>query len=119
MLGLESGAAVFVATAFEAKREARARALWKRESPYRGERSRLEKWLARAKLLDLRVAARESFLIGGDAIRRLVFDPLLPEPLADANDRRAFIETVMKFDRAGQEIWRRLRSREVSRHAHP
>ena len=74
-------------------------------------RDRLEKWLSRANGLDLEVAARESFLLGGEAIRQLVFDPLLPDPLADVNERRAFVQRVIEFDRRGHEIWRRLLSR--------
>jgi phenylacetic acid degradation operon negative regulatory protein len=43
--------------------------------------------------------------LGNDAIRCLVFDPLLPEPLADVSERRAFVDTVLEFDRVGRLIW--------------
>lgn len=113
-LGLDGDAAVFTVFDLDAERDSRARGLWKGEAltkSYVQMRQRLEKWLSRADRLDLEVAARESFLLGGDAIRQLVFDPLLPDPLADVNERRAFVETVIEFDRAGHEIWRRLFSR--------
>ncbi|MDF3031751.1 MAG: PaaX domain protein C-domain [Moraxellaceae bacterium] len=80
-LGVEEDAVVFLASEFDAARE--------------GE-------------LEPEVAARESFLLGNDAIRQLVFDPLLPEPLVDSGERRAFVAAVQDFDRAGHEIWRRL-----------
>lgn len=113
-LGLDADAAVFVASDFDREREARARGLWNGKAltkSYVQWRKRLEGWLARAKQLDLEVAARESFLVGNDAIRNLVFDPLLPDPLIDVNERRAFVNAVLAFDRAGHAIWRQLASR--------
>ena len=58
--------------------------------------------------LDPDVAAREAFLLGGAAIRKVVFDPLLPPPFVDTEARRAFVETVERFDRAGRVIWQRF-----------
>lgn len=108
-LGLEEDAAVFLASEFDAVREKRARALWDGKAltrRYRQSRQQLEKWLARAADLEPDVAARESFLIGSEAIRQVVFDPLLPEPLVARDERRAFVATVLDFDRAGRDIWR-------------
>jgi phenylacetic acid degradation operon negative regulatory protein len=68
-------------------------------------RQRLEKWLERAPKLERDVAARESFSMGSEAIRHLVFDPLLPDPLVDVGERRAFVETLLRYDRAGHAIW--------------
>jgi phenylacetic acid degradation operon negative regulatory protein len=132
-LGLGVEATVFVATSFDPERERRARSLWSGEnltSSYVEWRMRLEKWQARVERLDRMVAARESFELGNDAIRHLLFDPLLPHPLTDVNARRAFVRAVVEFDRAGHEIWRELRAKyrasarlhpkeEVSRHADP
>ena len=61
--------------------------------------------MAHAHSLEPEVAARESYLLGNDAIRQLVFDPLLPEPLVDVTERRAFTDTVVAFDQAGHRIW--------------
>ena len=111
-LGLEPAAAVFVAQGLDAGREQRARALWDGaalDRGYRETRRRLDDWLTRADALELEVAARESFLLGNDAIRQLVFDPLLPAPLVDADARHAFIDAVVRFDAAGQAIWNRFR----------
>lgn len=115
-LGLEPQAAVFVARAFDPARERRAAALWDGEAlsrGYRDTRARLEQWLAGAGALGLDAAARESFLLGNDAIRQLVFDPLLPAPLVDVAARRAFVDAVLRFDAAGHEIWNRFLRDEV------
>jgi phenylacetic acid degradation operon negative regulatory protein len=108
-LGLERDAAVFRASGFDAGRERHARALWDGRALARGYRragARLERWLAGAHRLDLDAAAHESFLLGDEAIRQLVFDPLLPAPLVDEQARAAFVETVIRFDAAGQAVWK-------------
>lgn len=110
-LGLESDAAVFVAKDFDPDRERRARALWDGRAltrRYRAQSRRLGDWLARFGKLDVDAAARESFLLGNEAIRELVFDPLLPAPLVDVAARRAFIDAVASFDAAGHAIWKRF-----------
>jgi len=110
-LGLEPEAAVFVARGFDAARECRAVALWDGRAltrAYRDTHGRLDAWLARADSLALDTAARESFLLGNDAIRQLVFDPLLPAPLVDVDARRAFADAVARFDAAGHAIWNRF-----------
>ncbi|MFP5440530.1 MAG: PaaX family transcriptional regulator C-terminal domain-containing protein [Gammaproteobacteria bacterium] len=110
-LGLDAGAAVFVAAGFDEEREARARALWDGKAltaSYRTTRKKLEYWLARADTLPPETAARESFLLGNAAIRQLVFDPLLPAPLVDVDERRAFVDAVQRYDRAGHAIWQNL-----------
>jgi phenylacetic acid degradation operon negative regulatory protein len=112
-LGLERDAAVFRASGFDAARERRARSLWDGKALARGYRvtgARLERWLANAHRLDLDAAARESFLLGDQAIRQIVFDPLLPTPLVDEQARADFVETVVRFDAAGQAIWKEFLS---------
>ncbi|GAC1623102.1 MAG: PaaX family transcriptional regulator C-terminal domain-containing protein [Nevskia sp.] len=110
-LGLEREAAVFVVAGFDAARERRLRKLWDGAAlnrSYRSQRRKLEQWMARADRLDRETAAREAFLVGGSAIRAVVFDPLLPEPLVDTAARHDFVETVRRFDRYGRAIWREL-----------
>jgi len=111
-LGLDDAAAVFVATGFDSDREARARTLWDGTAltqSYRSTSRKLERWRTRAGSLAPEVAAREAFLLGNDAIRLLVFDPLLPEPLIDGSERRAFAALVLRHEEAGRALWRRLR----------
>src|SRR5690606_7410761 len=102
-LGLRPGAAGFGAKALAPERERRAAAMWDGAAltrAYRDTRAQLEAWLATAGSLGPEAAARESFLLGNDAIRQLVFDPLLPDPLVDVAARRAFVDTVVRFDAA-------------------
>lgn len=109
-LGLQSDAAVFLVSQLDDERESRARALWdgnKLTRSYRQMRQRIEKWRQRADQLETDVAAREAFLLGNEAIRKLVFDPLLPDPLVDIAERRAFVDAVIALDRVGHVIWRR------------
>lgn len=107
-LGLEAEAPVFAATALDPELDARARTLWQGEAlskAYRQTREKLEAWMAHAPELEPEVAARECYLLGNEAIRQLVFDPLLPEPLVDVAERRAFTAAVVAFDQAGRNIW--------------
>jgi phenylacetic acid degradation operon negative regulatory protein len=111
-LGLEEAAAVFVARDFDPERETRARQLWDGDAltqAYRSTRLDLERWHAQADSLDPETAAREAYLLGNDAIRRLVFDPLLPEPLVDVDERRALAAAVRSHDQVGRTLWQRLR----------
>jgi phenylacetic acid degradation operon negative regulatory protein len=110
-LGLERDASIFVASTFEPSLEARARGLWDGEAlslSYNKTRTELERWLLRAQHLEPDVAARESFLLGGRAIRQIVYDPLLPPPFVDVDERRAFVDTMKRMDREGRRIWRRF-----------
>lgn len=125
-LGLEPAAPVFVARDFDAAGDQRARRLWDGAAltrHYRDTHQRLADWLAGAGALAPAVAARESFVLGHDAIRALVFDPLLPAPLVDVAARRHFAATVRQFDTAGQAIWQRFfatqRARPVAARARP
>ncbi|MDD3446481.1 MAG: PaaX family transcriptional regulator C-terminal domain-containing protein [Zavarzinia sp.] len=109
-LGLEAEALVFAASGFDRARETAARALWDGAALNAGyeERHALGRWLDHADELAPEVAARDAFLIGGRAIRRIVFDPLLPDPLIDAGAREAYFAAVRYFDSAGHRIWQRL-----------
>ena len=109
-LGLDSNAPVFSVRDLDPERERLARTLWqgdKLNASYRQGRIKLQAWIEHADQLDLDVAARESFLLGNDAIRQLVYDPLLSEPLVDVRERRAFTDVVRHYDQVGRDIWRR------------
>jgi len=108
-LDLPAEIPVFAAMDFDPALEARARALWDGkalDAAYARTQRALKAWLARAHELPLEVAARECYLLGDDAIRQLVYDPLLPEPLVDTAQRHAFTQTVVAFEDAGRQIWR-------------
>ena len=69
-----------------AKREQQARKLWDVDEltrRYRDGSEQLEKWLKRSRRLSEAWRPRNPSCSAIDAIRQLVFDPLLPEPLID------------------------------------
>jgi phenylacetic acid degradation operon negative regulatory protein len=107
-LGVGAETPVFSADQFDFKREQLARTLWDVDELtrfYRDGREQLQKWLKRSSRLSQGEVAKESFLLGDNAIRKLVFDPLLPEPLIDVALRRRYREAVIEFDQAGHTIW--------------
>ena len=110
-LGLDDSAPVFRARDLDDGRDQTARRLWngaQLSAHYQATRLKLETWMTEADELDTDVAARECYLLGHDAIRQLVFDPLLPAPLVDVAERRAFTAVVQTYDRVGHMIWRKL-----------
>ena len=110
-LGLEERALVCACSGFDGATEAAIDALWNGvalNQGYRATQERLQRWLDGAARLPIDQAARESFFLGGAAIRQLVYDPLLPEPMVDGALRATFIDSVHAFDAAGRVIWDRF-----------
>jgi phenylacetic acid degradation operon negative regulatory protein len=107
-LGLGAGAVVARLDALDAVSEARARALWDVDAMRAGWarlRARLEASEARLPQLEPGRAMAESFLLGGLAIRHIVRDPLLPEPIAPVAERRALVAAARRYDLAGRRVW--------------
>ena len=50
----------------------------------------------------------ESFELGGNAIRQLALDPLLPDALLPGRERELLLETMLRYDRAGRACWSRF-----------
>jgi hypothetical protein len=50
----------------------------------------------------------ESFELGGNAIRQLALDPLLPDALLPGCERELLLETMLRYDRAGRACWARF-----------
>ncbi len=108
--GIESGT-LFMLHGLAGADERRARRLWDAaalDATYRDTTARLGAWLDVAATLPLHRAARESFELGHHAIRQLMYDPLLPAPLVDAQARTRFMDAVARFDDAGKAIWQRF-----------
>ncbi len=107
-LGLPESADVFGLHDLDPATARRAAALWDPAAIRLGYRrtiadlERSERGLA---TLPRDAAMAESFLIGGRAIRQIVLDPRLPDPLVPASERRALIETLLRYDRAGRARW--------------
>lgn len=117
ILGLEAEAPVFVARDFDAATAQQLPALWDvaaLDQGYRETAAQLDAWMAQHEKLSLETAARESFLLGGEAIRLLVFDPLLPEAMVDGTARGKLLASTLRFDALGQAIWQRLYARHGS-----
>jgi phenylacetic acid degradation operon negative regulatory protein len=121
-LGLAAGTPVFALSGLDPENEARARALWDvraLRARYRGSRRELaasEARLAPGKLRES-AALRESFALGGRVIRELVADPLLPEALVPAAERRALLAALLRYDRAGRRAWADFMARHGAPHA--
>ncbi|WP_207201671.1 PaaX family transcriptional regulator C-terminal domain-containing protein [Pseudomonas sp. TH41] len=108
-LGLEPAALVFQAMGFEEAQIQRIQNLWNGEllnDSYRRNCEQLESWALRAEQLRLDAAARESFTLGREAIRQIVFDPLLPQPMVDVALRSEFVAATQRFVDHGHQIWR-------------
>jgi hypothetical protein len=52
----------------------------------------------------------QSFLLGGQAIRVLATDPLLPEEIVAGEKRRELTELMLRYDAVGRRIWRTFAS---------
>ena len=107
-LGLEPDTIVAALDGLDATTEARARRLWDAErlvAGYRRMRAALERSERRLPRLEPAEAMAESFLLGGRAIREIVLDPLLPEPLVPGAERAALVEAMRRYDRAGRACW--------------
>jgi phenylacetic acid degradation operon negative regulatory protein len=112
-LGLSEDAAVFRVGGLEPQLEARARKLWDTAglcNAYRACLAELEASARRLPGLTESEAMRESFLLGGRAMRQLVMDPLLPEPIANPRDREALATALDDYDRLGRTSWARFLS---------
>lgn len=110
-LGMEAGALVCALSELDAATEARARTLWDADSlddEYLEMTARLAKSGAEVDAVPLEQAVVECFLLGGRAIRQLAYDPLLPEPIVRPALRRALVEEMRRYDRAGRRIWRKF-----------
>lgn len=111
-LGLESEALACVSSQFDTDTEQRIWALWDGSAlneRYKTLSLQLQNWMQNADQLPLDVAAKESLLMGSEAIHQVVFDPLLPTPMVDVAERERFVRVVRQFDTIGKEIWLTLR----------
>jgi phenylacetic acid degradation operon negative regulatory protein len=90
------------------KRRAPAR-LWDKKAlraVYRDMKEQLEASSRRIDQMALEDAVREAFLVGREAVRWVVFDPLLPDELVAADERRALVATLEAYSDRGLDLWR-------------
>ena len=111
LMALGVDATVFRVTDLDEARREQALGLWDvraLERDYTAMLTRLRQTGAALPAMGDRAAARVSFIVGGDAIRLLVFDPLLPAPLVDVDLRNDVVSAMRRFDKQGRAAWQRL-----------
>jgi phenylacetic acid degradation operon negative regulatory protein len=107
-LGIDPETPVFALGELDAATDARARRLWHPlalRAGYRKMRAAIAESEARLPDLAIEAAMAESFRIGGQAIRQIVLDPLLPEPIVPAAERAALVAAMRRYDRVGRSCW--------------
>jgi len=110
-LGLEPDAIVYAASQLPRRVIAQAVAQWDPESLNAGYQRLTAALETTGKALDvmpLAEAARRAFLLGDEAIRAIVVDPLLPAPTVDVAARRRLTEAMRRFDVLGRTLWARV-----------
>jgi len=110
-LGLEPGALVCLLTELDRRTEGRARRLWNVQAlqgGYRKMRGSLQRSAERLPGIPLEKSIVESFVLGGECLRQVALDPLLPEQILPAGERRRFIKELQRYDRIGREYWWRF-----------
>ena len=108
-LGMEDSAVVFRIATLEPSEDARARGLWDKKAlraVYRDMKDQLEASTKRIDEMQPEDAVREAFLLAREAIRWVVLDPLLPDELVAADERRALIATLSAYTDRALELWR-------------
>jgi phenylacetic acid degradation operon negative regulatory protein len=107
-LGLEESVPVFLLSQLDDATEARARGLWDVKALLAGYREICSS-LAASERAVLQApeeeAMVETFLVGGRAIRQLAYDPLLPEPLVPAEQRKRVVQAMKRYDDVGRQRW--------------
>ena len=107
-LGLEESVPVFLLSQLDDDTEERVRALWDVSSLQAGYGEICAALAASEKALleaSEEEAMVETFLVGGRAIRQLAYDPLLPEPLASAEERKRVVRAMKRYDDVGRQCW--------------
>ncbi len=66
---------------------------------------KLEESYIKIQSMPLEDAMRESYLYGGEAVNRLIKDPLLPEEIMEKKHRVALTNSMLGYDEVGKKIW--------------
>ena len=73
--------------------------------------ARIEASLVRLGKMSFEKALVESFIVGGEAIRALILDPLLPEIFMPGRERNFVLEVMRAYDKIGRTLWRQFNER--------
>jgi phenylacetic acid degradation operon negative regulatory protein len=112
-LGLEDNAEAFRSRDFSDVYALRLGRQWPARALMQGyERSLrdLQRSLRKLLVMPRQTALVQSFLLGGEAIRVLATDPLLPEEIVASAKRRELTELMLRYDSVGRRIWRSFAS---------
>jgi phenylacetic acid degradation operon negative regulatory protein len=110
-LGLEPEASVFRMEELNPEQEEHVRALWNSrglEQTYSKLRGDLMVSMEHLEELPLNDSVREAFLLGREGIRHVVLDPLLPEPLVNADKRSTMVNELQIYCDKGLHLWARF-----------
>ena len=112
-LGLEDTAEAFRSRDVSEALSLRLRRQWPARELVQGyERSLrdLQRSVRKLPVMPRQTALVQSFLLGGEAIRVLATDPLLPEEIVPSEKRRELTELMLRYDGVGRRIWRTFAS---------
>jgi phenylacetic acid degradation operon negative regulatory protein len=113
-LGLEDGAELFRARDFGVRTARRfATELWpvrNLERGYSAALRNLERSLTQLPGMPRETALVQTYLLGGEAIRVLATDPLLPEEIMASETRAALTQAMLRYDAVGHALWRDFRT---------
>ena len=111
LAGLEAAPSLLLlqARALDVDREARYRGLWQGDvlrEAHRRHAALLDQSAAAIDTVELPAAAAETLLLGRQAIRAIMRDPLLPESLCPGDALERLIAAMDHYDRVGKNVWR-------------
>ncbi|MGH7860216.1 MAG: PaaX family transcriptional regulator [Candidatus Binatia bacterium] len=122
-LGLPAGDLVFAIRDLDRETESRARRLWDSTGIREGHRRllvQLRRSERRLPGLPVEEAMVESFVLGGEVIRSLVLDPLLPDEICRSRERDALAAAMRRYDDLGRAAWAEFLARfDVPHHRNP
>jgi DNA-binding transcriptional regulator PaaX len=108
--GLEDGAEIFVASSFSTALTEQFRTqLWPLRAlakTYESVEQKLTRSLGQLDQMPHETALVQTFLFGGEAIRVLATDPLLPQQMLPSGSRAKLTATMLLYDEVGREIWK-------------
>lgn len=117
-LGLEDAAELMVVDQLGERLRSRLAGLWpvaRLAREYKKRIKALQASLDRLPTLPHAESLVQTFMLGGEAIRLLATDPLLPAELMPSTARAELTELMLRYDRAGHAVWRKLPSGRAAR----
>lgn len=105
---LQESSPIMRLTGLDATTAQRAIDLWdplEAVEAYRRSRRRLTDSQANLPALSGEEAMVETFLVGGQVLRQIALDPLLPEEIVPARERAALVADMRAYDEAGRRCW--------------